>query len=111
MIINFNFPAPKSYFLWSNKSRKKFHGVELGKKSNLGNVTFAAQIIPIIHADTADHFLRLFLIQHHNMQLSIWHQTCQHSVLTLVPNCVRCQIVRGAKLSAVPNCPIIVEDW
>ena len=46
MIINFNFPAPKSYFLWSNKSRKKFHGVELGKKSNLGNVTFAAQIIP-----------------------------------------------------------------
>ena len=25
----------------------------------------------------------------------------------MVPNCPRCQIVRGAKLSAVPNCPLL----
>ena len=26
---------------------------------------------------------------------------------TMVPNCPRCQIVRGAKLSVVPNCPLL----
>ena len=40
MIINFSFSSTESYFLSSNKSRNKFHGVELRKKLNLNRAHF-----------------------------------------------------------------------
>ena len=40
MIINFSFSSTESYFLSSNKSRNKFHGVDLRKKSNLNRAHF-----------------------------------------------------------------------